>query len=88
MICVGVESRNPVAAESRSDVADSDDGVGSLGLMWDIGSGGWLRILEKIFSSNNASHIVNAKTFVRIPRKTRFLKKAGFPDLSGKKLLY
>jgi hypothetical protein len=28
--------------------------------------------------------IVNAKIFVRIPRKTRFLKKAGFPDLSGK----
>jgi hypothetical protein len=28
--------------------------------------------------------IENAKIFVRIPRKTRFLKKAGFPDLSGK----
>jgi hypothetical protein len=28
--------------------------------------------------------IVNAKILVRIPRKTRFLKKAGFPDLSGK----
>jgi hypothetical protein len=28
--------------------------------------------------------LVNAKIVVRIPRKTRFLKKAGFPDLSGK----
>jgi hypothetical protein len=26
----------------------------------------------------------NAKILVRIPRETRFLKKAGFPDLSGK----
>jgi hypothetical protein len=29
-------------------------------------------------------NIVNAKNSFRIPRKTRFLKKAGFPDLSGK----
>jgi hypothetical protein len=28
--------------------------------------------------------IVNAKNSFRITRKTRFLKKAGFPDLSGK----
>ena len=28
--------------------------------------------------------IVNAKTSFRITRKTRFLEKAGFPDLSGK----
>jgi hypothetical protein len=28
--------------------------------------------------------IANAKNSVRITRKTRFLKKAGFPDLSGK----
>jgi hypothetical protein len=28
--------------------------------------------------------IVNAKNSFRIARKTRFLKKAGFPDLSGK----
>jgi hypothetical protein len=28
--------------------------------------------------------IAKVKNFVRIPRKIRFLKKAGFPDLSGR----
>jgi hypothetical protein len=32
----------------------------------------------------NAGYIVNAENSFRITRKTRFLKKAGFPDLSGK----
>jgi hypothetical protein len=36
------------------------------------------------FVSRCARFIVNAKILVRIPRKTRFLKKAGFPELSGK----
>jgi hypothetical protein len=31
-----------------------------------------------------AGSIVNAKNSFRIIRETRFLKKAGFPDLSGK----
>jgi hypothetical protein len=33
---------------------------------------------------NSGHAIVNAKNSFRITRKTRFLKKAGFPDLSGK----
>jgi hypothetical protein len=37
------------------------------------------RILSREFAL-----IVNAKNSFRITRKTRFLKKAGFPDLSGK----
>jgi hypothetical protein len=32
----------------------------------------------------SAPLIVNAKNSFRITRKTRFLKKSGFPDLSGK----
>jgi hypothetical protein len=36
------------------------------------------------FGNYRGNVIVNAKILFRIPRKTRFLKKAGFPDLSGK----
>jgi hypothetical protein len=32
--------------------------------------------------------IVSAKNSFRITRKTRFLKKAGFPDLSGKNVYH
>jgi hypothetical protein len=32
--------------------------------------------------------IVNAKNSFRITRKTRFLKKAGFSDLSGKNIYH
>jgi hypothetical protein len=43
---------------------------------------------EQTSGSRMLALIVNAKNSFRITRKTRFLKKAGFPDLSGKNVYH